>query len=138
MPAICFESPIPDLCKIQGLPMEPAANMTPLLHCAEKISDFFLKITPLHLLFKKPNDVYRPDKKLIDVFNKLLILHADHEQNCSTSTVRIVGSSHAGLFPSISAGISALAAYSDIPLPPRPARRSPCGTTQSWQGRPGR
>ena len=43
MPAICFESPIPDLCKIQGLPMEPAANMTPLLHCAEKVSDFFLK-----------------------------------------------------------------------------------------------
>ena len=62
----------------------------------------------LHLLFKKHNDIYRPDKKLIDVFNKLLILHADHEQNCSTSTVRIVGSSHAGLFPSISAGISAL------------------------------
>ena len=62
----------------------------------------------LHLLFKKPNDEYRPDKNLINVFNKLLILHADHEQNCSTSTVRIVGSSHAGLFPSISAGISAL------------------------------
>ena len=62
----------------------------------------------LHLLFKKPNDEYRPEKPLIDVFNKLLILHADHEQNCSTSTVRIVGSSHAGLFPSISAGISAL------------------------------
>ena len=40
--------------------------------------------------------------------NKLLILHADHEQNCSTSTVRIVGSSHASLFASISAGISAL------------------------------
>ena len=62
----------------------------------------------LHLLFKKPNDEYKPDKNLINVFNKLLILHADHEQNCSTSTVRIVGSSHAGLFPSISAGISAL------------------------------
>jgi len=62
----------------------------------------------LHLLFKKPNDEYRPDKNLINVFNKLLILHADHEQNCSTSTVRIVGSSHAGLFASISSGISAL------------------------------
>ena len=62
----------------------------------------------LHLLFKKPNDDYNPNKNLINVFNKLLILHADHEQNCSTSTVRIVGSSHAGLFPSISAGISAL------------------------------
>jgi citrate synthase len=45
---------------------------------------------------------------LINALNKLLILHADHEQNCSTSTVRIVGSSHAGLFASISAGISAL------------------------------
>ena len=43
-----------------------------------------------------------------DALDKLLILHADHEQNCSTSTVRIVGSSHAGLFASISAGISAL------------------------------
>ena len=62
----------------------------------------------LHLLFKKPNEEYRPEKALINVFNKLLILHADHEQNCSTSTVRIGGSAHAGLFPSISAGISAL------------------------------
>ena len=40
--------------------------------------------------------------------DKLFILHADHEQNCSTSTVRMVGSSHAGLFASISAGVSAL------------------------------
>ena len=45
---------------------------------------------------------------IIDALDKLLILHADHEQNCSTSTVRIVGSSHAGLFASLSAGISAL------------------------------
>ena len=45
---------------------------------------------------------------MVNALNKLLILHADHEQNCSTSTVRIVGSSHAGLFASISAGISAL------------------------------
>jgi len=45
---------------------------------------------------------------LVDALNKLLILHADHEQNCSTSTVRITGSSHAGLFVSLSAGISAL------------------------------
>ena len=43
-----------------------------------------------------------------NALDKLLILHADHEQNCSTSTVRIVGSSHAGLFASLSAGISAL------------------------------
>ena len=47
-------------------------------------------------------------KIIVNALNKLLILHADHEQNCSTSTVRIVGSSHAGLFASISAGISAL------------------------------
>ena len=45
---------------------------------------------------------------LVNALNKLLILHADHEQNCSTSTVRIVGSSHAGMFASVSAGISAL------------------------------
>jgi citrate synthase len=45
---------------------------------------------------------------VVDALNKLFILHADHEQNCSTSTVRIVGSSHAGLFASISAGVSAL------------------------------
>ncbi len=48
------------------------------------------------------------DKDVIESLNKLLILHADHEQNCSTSTVRMVGSSHAGLFTSISAGVSAL------------------------------
>ena len=45
---------------------------------------------------------------LVNALDKLLILHGDHEQNCSTSTVRIVGSSHAGLFASLSAGMSAL------------------------------
>ena len=59
-------------------------------------------------MFSKPNSEYKVDKAIIDAIDKLLILHADHEQNCSTSTVRIVGSSHAGLFASISAGISAL------------------------------
>lgn len=48
------------------------------------------------------------DPVIVDALNKLLILHADHEQNCSTSTVRIVGSSNANLFSSISAGVSAL------------------------------
>ena len=48
------------------------------------------------------------DSVISDALNKLLILHADHEQNCSTSTVRIVGSSHASLFASLSAGICAL------------------------------
>ena len=60
------------------------------------------------MMFGKPNETYKVDKAVIDAIDKLLILHADHEQNCSTSTVRIVGSSHAGLFASISAGISAL------------------------------
>ncbi len=60
------------------------------------------------MMFAKPNEEYKVDRAVIDALDKLLILHADHEQNCSTSTVRIVGSSHAGLFASISAGISAL------------------------------
>jgi len=60
------------------------------------------------MMFKKPNQEYKRNKVIIDALDKLLILHADHEQNCSTSTVRIVGSSHAGLFASLSAGISAL------------------------------
>ncbi|WGK63646.1 citrate synthase [Croceiramulus getboli] len=60
------------------------------------------------MMFSKPNQDYHVDKEIIQALDKLLILHADHEQNCSTSTVRIVGSSHAGLFASISAGISAL------------------------------
>ena len=60
------------------------------------------------MMFKKPNSDYNLNPTITAALNKLLILHADHEQNCSTSTVRIVGSSHAGLFASISAGISAL------------------------------
>ncbi|WMI66055.1 citrate synthase [Aestuariibaculum sp. YM273] len=62
----------------------------------------------LKMMFEKPNHPYEQNKVLINALDKLLILHADHEQNCSTSTVRIVGSSHAGLFASLSAGISAL------------------------------
>ena len=62
----------------------------------------------LKMMFKRPNEEYVQNKIIVNALNKLLILHADHEQNCSTSTVRIVGSSHAGLFASISAGISAL------------------------------
>ncbi len=60
------------------------------------------------MMFARPNRVYTKNKIVNDALDKLLILHADHEQNCSTSTVRIVGSSHAGLFASLSAGISAL------------------------------
>ncbi|MGB1232383.1 MAG: citrate synthase, partial [Winogradskyella sp.] len=60
------------------------------------------------MMFKQPNKEYVTNKVVVNALNKLLILHADHEQNCSTSTVRITGSSHAGLFASLSAGISAL------------------------------
>ncbi|GGG25844.1 citrate synthase [Dokdonia pacifica] len=66
-------------------------------------------VANLHkMMFSKANEEYKADQSVIDALDKLLILHADHEQNCSTSTVRIVGSAHAGLFASISAGISAL------------------------------
>lgn len=61
----------------------------------------------LYLFFADSAD-YKPSSVVVDAMNKLLILHADHEQNCSASTVRIVGSSRANLFASISAGISAL------------------------------
>ncbi|MEM9686261.1 MAG: citrate synthase [Bacteroidota bacterium] len=60
------------------------------------------------MMFKKPNLEYKQNQVVVDALNKLLILHADHEQNCSTSTVRIVGSSRAGLFASLSSGVSAL------------------------------
>jgi citrate synthase len=62
----------------------------------------------LQMMFKKPGKDYVANQVVVDALDKLLILHADHEQNCSTSTVRMVGSSHAGLFVSVSAGIAAL------------------------------
>ena len=62
----------------------------------------------LHMLFAVPTESYNVPKVLEDALNALLILHADHEQNCSTSTVRLVGSSQANLYASISAGICAL------------------------------
>jgi len=62
----------------------------------------------LHMMFALPTDEYKVDPVVSKAMNKLLILHADHEQNCSASTVRLVGSSHASLYASISAGINAL------------------------------
>jgi len=62
----------------------------------------------LNMMFATPCDEYQVDPLLARALDLLLILHADHEQNCSTSTVRMVGSSQANLFASISAGISAL------------------------------
>ncbi len=62
----------------------------------------------LNMMFSVPAEPYEPDPDIVKVMNLLLILHADHEQNCSTSTVRLVGSAKANLFASISAGICAL------------------------------
>ncbi len=62
----------------------------------------------MHMMFGMPTEEYQPNPVIAKALNKLLILHADHEQNCSASTVRIVGSSQANLYASISAGISAL------------------------------
>jgi citrate synthase len=62
----------------------------------------------LHMMFAVPAESYHPDPVAVKALNLLLILHADHEQNCSTSTVRMVGSAQTNLFASISAGICAL------------------------------
>ena len=62
----------------------------------------------LKMMFALPSMEYEPNPVITDALNKLLILHADHEQNCSTSTVRIVGSAQSSIYPSISAGINAL------------------------------
>jgi citrate synthase len=62
----------------------------------------------LHMLFSSPHRPYEPDPIVVDALDKLLLLHADHEQNCSTSTVRMVGSSQANLYASVAAGVCAL------------------------------
>jgi citrate synthase len=62
----------------------------------------------LHMMFSVPAEPYEVDPDIERVLNQLLILHADHEQNCSTSTVRLVGSSRANLFAAIAAGVCAL------------------------------
>jgi len=62
----------------------------------------------LHMMFAKPTETYKLNEKVVSALDKLLILHADHEQNCSTFTVRVVGSSQANLYAAASAGIMAL------------------------------
>lgn len=62
----------------------------------------------LKMMFALPAEEYMADPVVASALDKLLILHADHEQNCSTATVRVVGSSHASMYASISAGINAL------------------------------
>lgn len=62
----------------------------------------------LHMMFSEPNADYYPRTEIINALNLIFLLHADHEQNCSTSTVRMVASSGANLFASVSAGVCAL------------------------------
>src|SRR5213079_869687 len=62
----------------------------------------------LTMMFAVPSEPYEVSHSVVVALKQLLILHADHEQNCSTSTVRLVGSSEANLFASIAAGINAL------------------------------
>ena len=82
--------------KINGLPINKSNSK---LSYTENLAQ---------MMFNSSDTSYQPNPIIINALDKLLILHADHEQNCSTSTVRIVGSSHAGMYASISAGISAL------------------------------
>jgi citrate synthase len=62
----------------------------------------------LHMMFSFPHRLYQPDEVVVNALDQLLLLHADHEQNCSTSTVRMVGSSQANLHASVAAGVCAL------------------------------
>jgi citrate synthase len=62
----------------------------------------------LHMMFSKPYEPYEADETVVAALDRLLILHADHEQNCSTSTVRMVASSRANLYASVAAGVCAL------------------------------
>jgi citrate synthase len=62
----------------------------------------------LHMLFSQPHKLYQPEEVVVRALDQLLLLHADHEQNCSTSTVRMVGSSQASLYASVAAGVCAL------------------------------
>ena len=62
----------------------------------------------LHMMFSRPNAEIEPDEDIVRAMNQILILHADHEQNCSTSTVRMVGSSQANLYASVASGVCAL------------------------------
>jgi citrate synthase len=82
--------------KTQGLPINHGDNSL------SYVENFY------RMAFRLPNEEFVMDPVVVKALDKLLILHADHEQNCSTSTVRMVGSAHTGLFASISAGVSAL------------------------------
>lgn len=82
--------------KKQGLPLNHGDNSL------NYVENFY------KMCFRKPYEEFVIDPVVVGALDKLLILHADHEQNCSTSTVRMVGSAHTGLFASVAAGVSAL------------------------------
>jgi len=71
-------------------------------------SDLMYTANFLHMMFSKPFLNHEPDPEIVRALDQILILHADHEQNCSTSTVRMVGSAKANLWASVSAGVCAL------------------------------
>ncbi|MCQ9206235.1 MAG: citrate synthase, partial [Omnitrophica bacterium] len=115
----------PELIKLEPTPEEIDTITVELISKVRTISAFSYKksiggpfIYPrhdlkyvanfLHMMFSSPATEYKIDEDVVKALETLLILHADHEQNCSTSTVRLVGSSRANLFASISAGICAL------------------------------
>jgi citrate synthase len=115
----------PELLKPDPSPKEMSQTITRLLSKVRVLAAFaykrsvgeaFVYTRPkldyianfLHMMFTTPMADYEPDEVIRKALDVLFILHADHEQNCSTSTVRMVGSSKANLFASISAGICAL------------------------------
>jgi len=116
--ATFYQDPSPAGSALQDAIVRLLAKMPTLAACSYKhsIGQPFIYPTNkldytanfLHMMFATPCDDYAIDPVLARALDLLLILHADHEQNCSTSTVRVVGSSQANLFASVSAGISAL------------------------------
>lgn len=99
--AVLLLSKFPVLCawtyrRMLGLPLNYSDNRLDYAH------NFY------QMLFRLPTEDLVMDEVVVNALDKLLILHADHEQNCSASTVRMVGSAKTGLFASISAGVSAL------------------------------
>ncbi|MCG3128465.1 MAG: Citrate synthase 1 [Phycisphaerae bacterium] len=70
--------------------------------------DLYYTANFLHMMFSKPYQNYEPDPEVVRAMDLILLLHADHEQNCSTSTVRMVGSARANLWAAVAAGVCAL------------------------------
>jgi len=116
--ATFYQEPVADEKRLHETVVRLIAKMPTIAACSYKYSigqpfiyprnQFDYASNFLNMMFATPAEDYVPDPLLARTLDLLLILHADHEQNCSTSTVRMVGSSQANLFASVSAGISAL------------------------------